>query len=304
VLLGALAIDLLLGELPAAVHPVVWAGRLISALERMPVRGSWVQLLYGAVMVALGLALFVGPAWILLEYARSVAPPLYLAFGVLLLKSTFSVRGLLLAAEGVRLPLAAGDLAGARGALRSLVSRDTSRLGPPLLAAAAVESVAENSSDSFVAPMFYFALFGVPGALFYRVVNTYDSMIGYHGQYEYLGKVAARLDDLLNIIPARLTGLLVVIASRLNRARATGAWRVMLRDHALTESPNAGWPMGAMAGALGVRLEKVGHYRLGDGAVEPSAGSIAVAIAVASTGIKLAAALTLLVVMVRNVYFA
>jgi adenosylcobinamide-phosphate synthase len=152
--------------------------------------------------------------------------------------------------------------------------------------------------------MFYFALFGVPGALFYRVVNTYDSMIGYHGRYEYLGKVAARLDDLLNIIPARLTGLLLVAASRLRRAAAGGAWRVMLRDHAVTESPNAGWPMSAMAGALGVRLEKVGHYRLGDAEVEPSAGSIARATAVASTALALAAVLTLLIVMVRNAYFA
>ena len=126
-----------------------------------------------------------------------------------------------------------------------------------------MESVAESTCDSLVAPLFYFLLLGVPGAIGYRVVNTLDSMIGYHGKYEYLGKFAARLDDVLNFIPARLTALLLVLAAFVMKRNGRKAWQTALREHAKTESPNAGWPMAAMAGALDVRLEKVGHYQLG-----------------------------------------
>ena len=128
-----------------------------------------------------------------------------------------------------------------------------------------MESVSENMSDSFIGPWLAFALLGLPGAFAYRAINTLDSMIGYHGPYEYLGKAAARLDDLINLVPARVTGLLVVVGGlALPGQTAPGAWRIMLRDHGRTESPNAGWSMSGMAGALGVELEKVGHYRLGD----------------------------------------
>ena len=151
----------------------------------------------------------------------------------------------------------------ARFELRGLVHRDARHLTPPLLVSAAVESVAENASDSIVAPLFYFLLLGIPGAIAYRVVNTLDAMLGHHGKYEYLGKFAARLDDVLNIIPARLTALLLVLAAFLSRKDGRAAWYTASRDHANTESPNAGWPMAAVAGALNVQLEKVGYYKLG-----------------------------------------
>jgi adenosylcobinamide-phosphate synthase len=182
----------------------------------------------------------------------------------LLLKPTFALRALREAACGVRDALARGDVPAARGALRSLCSRDASELDEPALVAASVESVAENASDSFVAPIFYFALFGLPGALFYRAVNTLDAMVGYHGRYEYLGKASARLDDALNYVPARLTALLLLAAGWLLGADARRGLAVLRRDGGLTESPNAGRPMAAMAGLLGVELEKRGHYRLGD----------------------------------------
>src|SRR5262249_14746630 len=143
-------------------------------------------------------------------------------------------------------------------------SRDPSALDAPLVVAATVESVAENASDSFVAPLFYYALFGLPGAMAYRAINTADAMIGYHGRYERLGKAAARLDDLANFIPARLTPLLLLIAGAAARLRVREGWRIFRRDGGVTESPNAGRPMAMMAGLLGVQLEKVGHYRLGD----------------------------------------
>jgi adenosylcobinamide-phosphate synthase len=116
-------------------------------------------------------------------------------------------------------------------------------------------------------------LLGVPGAFGYRVVNTLDSMIGYHGKYEHLGKFAARLDDILNFIPARLAALLLVLAAAMKK-RGRDAWKTALKEHVRTESPNAGWPMAAMAGALNVQLEKVGHYVLGEGRAAPTLESI------------------------------
>jgi adenosylcobinamide-phosphate synthase len=157
--------------------------------------------------------------------------------------------------------------------------------------AAAIQSLAENASDSFVAPLFYYSLFGLPGAWAYRAVNTLDAMVGYHGRNEFVGKFAARLDDLLNLLPARLTALLIVIAAGLAGADARGAWRAWRRDHAHTASPNAGHPMSAVAGALGVVLEKVDHYRLNAGASEPAPADIARAERLVGLALALAAGL-------------
>jgi len=129
------------------------------------------------------------------------------------------------------------------------------------VAAAAIESVAEKASDALVAPALAYAAFGLPGAAVYRGINTLDAMIGYRGAYEWLGKAAARLDDAANLIPSHLTNGLLALAAGPGRGRAV--WRIAWRDHRRTASPNAGWPMAAMAGAIGVELEKVDHYRLG-----------------------------------------
>jgi adenosylcobinamide-phosphate synthase len=186
-------------------------------------------------------------------------------------------------------------------ALASLCSRDPAALDAGQLAAAATESLAENASDSFVAPLFYYALLGVPGAIGYRAVNTLDAMIGYRGRYEYLGKAAARLDDVLNWIPARITAALLVVAGALTGRDAAGGWRVLRRDGGRTASPNAGRPMAAMAGLLGVALDKPGHYRLGDGPA-PTAAAIAAAWRVVTVAAALAAAAALLTLGARHVW--
>ncbi|MET0411628.1 MAG: adenosylcobinamide-phosphate synthase CbiB [Polyangiaceae bacterium] len=264
VLLAALAVDLVLGEPPNALHPVVWMGKLIAALERRLPRGEpWLELCGGALVTLLVPLAFGAAAWGLLHGLERWSAA-HFVVSVWLLKSSFAFRGLGHAAFGVRDALARGDLAAARHALRSLCSRDPSALDAPLLVAATVESVAENTSDSVIAPLFFYALFGVPGAIVYRAVNTLDSMIGYHGRFEYIGKVAARLDDALNYVPARLTAALLLIGGVLARRDARGGWSMWRRDGGKTESPNAGQPMATMAGLLGVQLEKVGHYRLGD----------------------------------------
>jgi adenosylcobinamide-phosphate synthase len=123
--------------------------------------------------------------------------------------------------------------------------------------------------------LFYYLIFGVPGAIAYRAVNTLDAMLGYHGEYEYRGKFAARLDDVLNYIPARITALLLVLAAFLSRQNGCRAWRTARREHGRTESPNAGWPMAAAAGALGGCLEKDGAYTLGTDAVSLDLSAIA-----------------------------
>lgn len=280
ILFLALIIDVTLGEFPPFLHPVVGMGKVISSWERFaPRNGHLRQFLYGMGMVLFSISLFALLAYLLLRYLGEISLLAQIICAALLLKSTFSVRELRRAALRIKQLLLEENIERARFELSSLVSRDTRNLSQPLLVAATVESVAENVCDSFVAPLFYFVLFGVPGAIAYRVCNTVDAMLGYHGDYEYLGKFAARLDDALNFIPARIAGLLMVAAASLLRKNSRGAWQTMFRDHAKTESPNAGWTMGAASGALCIQLEKVGHYKLGDarGPLSPTAIGSAVA---------------------------
>ncbi|MBN1813587.1 MAG: cobalamin biosynthesis protein [Anaerolineae bacterium] len=267
----ALILDLLLGDPPSDFHPVAWMGRLIGWGERLaPDAGPGITFVYGAAWVLFGMIICTLPVVGLLAGARWVGEILYIPAAALLLKSTFTYSGLARAAESVAHALSAADLTEARRLVSwHLVSRDTSALSGELVAAAAVESVAENITDGVVAPLLFFLFAGVPGAWAYRFFNTCDSMLGYHDpQHEYLGKFAARLDDVLNWFPARLTGLPMVGAAWLAGEDAANAWRVMWGQHGRTSSPNAGWTMSAMAGALNVTLEKVGHYRL-EGGVEP-----------------------------------
>lgn len=277
----AVAIDVAFGDPPSRLHPVAWMGKVIALAERMaPQQGAVSQFAYGLLIVAALPAVAGAAAFFASQGLHAAGDVAYLLGGAVLLKSTFSVRMLGREALKVAHRLRSGELAEARQELTALVSRDTASLGPGLAASAAIESAAENATDSFVAPWLAFAVFGLPGAFAYRALNTMDAMIGYHGRYEYLGKAAARLDDLANLVPSRITGLAIVAASALGQASARGAWRLMWRDHARTESPNAGWTMAAMAGALGVRLEKPGHYVLNLGAPDPGPREVSASVRV------------------------
>ena len=265
VLLLAVALDLALGELPNRLHPTVWMGKTISWGEKLAPKGRRGQLAFGAALAVTIPVLWGGAAYLGVWGLNNVHELAYLLVAALILKTTFAVKMLHRAAATVRSLLLEGNLTGAREGMSALVSRDPSGLTPEQTTAATVESVSENLTDSLVGPLLAFAIFGLPGAVAYRAINTLDSMIGYHGRYEYLGKASARLDDLVNLIPARLTALFLLAASvLLPGQRAASAWRIMWRDHGRTESPNAGWTMSGMAGALGVSLEKTGHYQLGD----------------------------------------
>jgi adenosylcobinamide-phosphate synthase len=283
----AIALDALLGEPHARWHPVAAMGQVIASCERRAPRAPHAAVAYGAMLAVGGTLVCFLATRRLLALADRHTPMLSLPMRAIALKTTFAVRALDDAALDVATPLAVGDLPAARSGLRALVSRETAGLDEGRVAAAAVESVAENLADSFVAPLFWYALLGVPGAVAYRFANTCDAMLGYRGRYEYLGKFAARLDDSLSWLPARLTAAALVSACVLTRTNPRGAWQTMWRHHARTASPNAGWPMSAAAGALGVRLEKLGHYTLGAGQL-PDAATIHAATALMRAAAALA----------------
>ena len=267
-ILLALILDAILGDPPNRFHPTAWMGSLIIALMRFRPHGSRAAaFFYGIFILVVGLILTVSAGWGLFLLSQQLPFWAAVLLHALALKLTISLRGLDRAALQVQRALQADDLPEARRLLAwHLVSRDTSQLNAPQLTAAAIESVAENASDGIIAPLFFYAIGGLPLAFAYRFVNTADSLLGYHdAEREWLGKVPARFDDLLNLAPARLTGLFVLLAAPLSGANIRQGWRMMRRDAYLTASPNAGIPMSAAAGALGVQLEKVGHYILGKG---------------------------------------
>jgi adenosylcobinamide-phosphate synthase len=267
-LLLSLGIDAL-GEPPARVHPVVWMGwylRLKNRLLRASSR-PWVQLALGAGFVLVG-ALACGVAAWWLGHRLTLLPwPAATVLLALLLKPLFSLSALLKAGDAVRGALAAQNLPEARRLLGwHLVSRDTSELSESEVAGAAVASLAENLTDSVVAPLFYFAVFGLPGAAVYRFVNTADAVLGYRTpELEHFGKFAARTDDVLNFVPARLAAVLLRFALTLYRvAPARLSWRQMLADRRRIPSPNGGWTMALTAAGLNVKLTKRGVYALNE----------------------------------------
>jgi adenosylcobinamide-phosphate synthase len=163
--------------------------------------------------------------------------------------------------------------------------------------------VAENTTDSFVAPWLYFAIFGLGGAVVYRTVNTLDAMIGYHGKYEYLGKASARLDDLLNLIPARIAALIIAAVSPLARENMKRSLKVLFKEGHHTESPNAGLTMAAMAGALGVKLEKAGHYVLGVWLRPPTPADITRSIRIMKWVAAFSVLLAFILISIHHIFF-
>lgn len=293
----ALLMDGLLGEPPEALHPVVWMGRTVGAMERRAPsgeRGHAARMAWGAGTVAL----VGGASWWGASLAeRRSGGGAGLLVEAWLLKSCFAYRALEAAAGAVISALDEGDLHTARAALRSLVSRDRAEMSAAMVSAATIESVSENLSDSLTAPLFAYAFGGLPAAFVYRAVNTADAMIGYRGAHEYTGKVAARTDDLLNLIPARMTAAAIALASGKDFGRTA---MLSFRDHALTESPNAGWPMSAAAGALNVSLEKPGHYHLNPHARTPDARDARRAVSLIRRAALLCAVLSLLLAVYRE----
>jgi adenosylcobinamide-phosphate synthase len=255
-LIGAFLLDLALGDPKWLPHPVVMMGKFISRGERILLSGSARRDFLAGMILALALIVISAAAALVLIHFFALLPPLpAFLFTVSLASTTLATRGLLDAVTRVENPLRSGNLVEARKNLAQIVGRDTAALSEDKVLRASLESLAENTSDGIVAPLFYLFLGGIPLAMAYKAINTLDSVIGYRTErYLYFGRFAARLDDAANFIPARLTGLLMVIATFLVRLNTGLALRVLRRDHASHLSPNAGYPEATLAGALGIRL--------------------------------------------------
>ena len=268
----ALALDWWRGEPPVAVHPVVWMGKALhwcgerwAPLAPVPrdFRAFWCMALAWCMLAGTVMAAAWGLQWLALRFHDVIAAALL----GLLLKPMLSWRMLhdeVLAVEAAL----ARSLPEGRAQLARLVSRDVSELNAEQVRESAIESLAENLNDSVVAPLFWFVLLGLPGAALYRLANTADAMWGYPGMrggryWQWAGKWAARADDVLSWLPARITALLLAVLAR-GLSPAT-----LARQARRTPSPNSGWPMAAMALALGVRLGKPGVYVLNASARDP-----------------------------------
>jgi len=258
----AFGVDHFLGEPPPRFHPVVWVGRALSwAGAPWPEAAPRSAFAYGTATWIAAAALFTGAAWFVVTVIQltvgtssSISVLAQAALLGLLLKPLLSWR--MLHDEVAEVERAVdGGLEAGRTQLRRLVSRDTAQLSATEIRESALESLAENLNDSLIAPLFWFAVGGLPAAALYRFANTADAMWGYRGPWEWAGKWAARADDVLSYVPARLTVVLLAIA--------TWHWPSGLRQIArVTPSPNGGWPMGMLALALNVRLSKPGVYVL------------------------------------------
>lgn len=258
-LIVALVLEYLVGEPPAAWHPVVWMGKYLGWIGRRLPTGPPRAFMSGAMAWMLGALLCV-----------TVATTVVRAFGPLgwvgeviegvLLWPMFSIRMLFSEVRGVEEGLSI-SLDEGRARLSRIVSRDTSNLDAVQVRESALESLSENLSDSVIAPLFWWMVLGLPGAVLYRFANTADASWGYRGEWEYKGKWAARADDVLNWVPARLTALFL------------GGWRdrdALVQEAGRTPSPNSGWPMAALALGLGIRLGKPGVYVLNEAGEPPT----------------------------------
>lgn len=297
VVVVAVALDAVIGEVPNRVHPVVGMGWLTRrVLSLRPTSGEPAAEFGFGVMLVLAVAgVSAGTGWAVEQALRgfgarlaafvpapwnAVVTVAEVGAEALALSTLFAGKGLIDAGKRMRAALDVSLDAG-RDALSHLCSRDPRDLGRAELCGATVESLAENASDSFVAPLLWYVAVALAGgsglmaAATYRAVNTLDAMVGYRGKYEYVGKFAARFDDVLNWIPARVTALTLLVASAVCRLRVVQALYVGLEQHRATESPNAGWPMAVAAGALDVELTKRDCYVLGKGLRAPGPEAIA-----------------------------
>ena len=279
VFLLASAFDILIGEPPVGIHPVVWIGRLISLLRKRASPTKLGGLLVATLVIAMTVSIGHLLVWVASQipsagYAAAVAVSAYL------LKSTFAVRCLLQTSLDIGRTID-DDISQAKDMLPALVGRETKDLTRSQATSAVIESLSENYVDSILAPIFYFLIFepfglGLEAALAFKAISTMDSMLGYKTKgLKDLGYVPARLDDLANFIPARLSIILMAAA---NPSVARNAIMTAFRYHRVTPSPNSGWPMSAAAGALSIRLEKPGFYVLLDEGREPETKDVPAAV--------------------------
>ena len=265
VALFAFLVDIVVGDPRSRMHPVVLVGNLISSLEKLLYHEADTdnkKMVKGALLAAFVLVFAYHMAYLLVQLSSQAGNPLLdTMVQALILSFTISPRSLSEAGRELFQLLEDGNLEKARFKVGWIVGRDTDKLSPAEVTRATVETIAENTVDGVIAPLFFFAVGGVPLAVLYRAANTMDSMLGYkNARYLFFGRVPARLDDILNYIPARICGVLFVISAMLLGFDYRAAWRIMLRDARKHPSPNGGWAEASVAGALGIRLGGYNSY--------------------------------------------
>ena len=265
VLFAAFILDLIFGDPYGMPHVVVLTGKLIKQSENLLIRtfkpsegeekDRGIKLMLGVILFFIVTGTSVLMSVLILYLAGRISSCLEYGLSVFLCFQLLAVRSLFTETMKVYRALKDDDISGARLAVSMIVGRDTDKLDEKGIIRAAVETVAENTCDGVIAPIFYMVLFGLPGMVFCKAVNTLDSMVGYKNErYLYLGRFSARMDDLVNYIPARLTGLIMVWASGLTGHDVKNAMRIFLRDRKNHSSPNSAHGEAAMAGALKIRL--------------------------------------------------
>ena len=270
----ALGIDFVFGDPKNRYHPTAWIGTLIAKLTPLAKnQNTYVEKLGGIFVVAITVGVVVtllsildtGISLLTTDWVTIVVSGVVV---VILLKTTIAVRGMEKHAKAVLESLDQNNLDMARTNLSMIVKRNTKNLDKNHVISGVLESISENTVDGITGPLFYFALFGLPGAFVYRVINTVDSMIGYKTDiFKNIGWFGATCDTILNYIPSRLTGLVMIISAAILQNNWKESYKIMIRDGKKTESPNAGYPMAALAGALETKFEKINHYKLGNGEI-------------------------------------
>jgi adenosylcobinamide-phosphate synthase len=263
----AFLIDLVFGELPDRIHPTLLMGRVTEYFKpKFKSVNPRVEKINGVFLCLAVVAIFVIPVYFALFLVRELFGCIpYIVVSALILQTTFAIKCMKQYTLPVADAVTNGDYDRAKQLLPFIVRRNPNELTKQHIISAAVETIAEGTTDGITSPFFYFALFGVPGAVAFRVVNTLDSMVGYKDQdHINIGWFSAKMDTIANYIPARLTAILMMLAALLLRENWRKAWKILQRDRKNTASNNAGWTISTMAGALNIQLEKPGCYKIGD----------------------------------------
>src|SRR5712692_5214162 len=278
----ALAIDFAFGDPKNKYHPTAWIGKLVSkvvtlARSNIPISeklgGTIAVMCVLAIVCILIMLLVFGLKYLNNLEVNGISKVLILASTIVvtgvLLKTTVAIKGMEQHASKIMEALSKNDLDDARAKLSMIVKRNTKNLDRQHIISATLETISENIVDGVTGPLFYFAIFGLVGAFIHRTVNTIDSMIGYKTDlFRNLGWFGANCDKMLNFLPSRITSLVMIFAVMILRENWKHSLEIMRRDSKKTESPNAGYPMATLAGALSVKFEKIDHYVLGDGNLE------------------------------------
>ena len=271
----ALLLDFLIGDPKTKYHPTAWIGKLIAVLVPFTRNNSPKKELFGGILIVFIVVAIVSTLLVALDFGISlltidiVSLVVSIAVGSILLKTTIAIRGMQKHALAVVDALEKDNLDSARNHLSMIVKRNTKHLDKNHISSAVLESVSENTVDGITGPLFYYAIFGLPGAFVYRAINTIDSMVGYKTSlFRNIGWFGANCDTILNYIPSRLTGLVMILSALILGYNWKESFYIMRRDGKKLESPNAGFPIAALAGALGTKLEKINYYAVGDGNIE------------------------------------